>query len=142
MPALDLTSAIVGALLVGLWVSFIAYFATDPWWRPARFADDAEDAAPPEQIAEALEVRTHGGRWGTGHPSSAPRPTELLVDDDALLAEVAAEGRTRVAVGRRDAVMSGVRGGHEVHLASFGNLPSLDTETIPRTTATPEPHRG
>ena len=38
MPALDLTTAIVGALLVGLWLSFIAYFATDPWWRPPRFA--------------------------------------------------------------------------------------------------------
>jgi hypothetical protein len=35
MPALDLTTAIVGALLVGLWLSFIAYFATDAWWRPA-----------------------------------------------------------------------------------------------------------
>jgi hypothetical protein len=114
MPALDLTSAIVAALLVGLWISFIAYFATDPWWRPARFADDAEDIAPPEQIAEALEVRMGVGRSGARHPSSAPRPTDLLVDDDSLVAEVAAEGRAPVTVGR-DAVMSGVRGGDEVH---------------------------
>jgi hypothetical protein len=129
MPALDLTTMIVGSLLVGLWLSFIAYFATDPWWRPARFAGKAEGTGPPERIAAALEVRMDVGRWGARHQSGAPRPTELLVDDDALLAEIAAEGRARVVIGRGDAVMSGVRGRHEVHrdgMPILGDLASPD----------------
>jgi hypothetical protein len=56
MPALDLTTAIIGALLVGLWLSFIAYFATDPWWRPPRFAAGPSPDTGPGDMGAGTRV--------------------------------------------------------------------------------------